>query len=294
MRSFSTPRIVFESGNFGCGTPRRRLLEKLQVVNKQVVAVPMPIGLGIAALQRPDKNRRRTNQNSMRHKLYILAALAIVLAAYTPTASATLQLTLSSGGTTLAIDDNMAGDANAAVGQITFIGAVGNWNLNVSTGTVGQNPLIDLNSVDTLGSTGSGSGANALNLQFSSTGYSVPFNASFVSSIGGTLAVGHSLTYQGWVDTSDTLNGMPAGGLIGSPLTFSNPPAAFAGGTAGGFAAANSSFSLTQLVTLSGTSTGTSSFDAQIDAIPEPASVTLLGGVLLAAFGILRRKMRHA
>jgi hypothetical protein len=225
--------------------------------------------------------------------------MAVMLAACVPTASASLQLSLSSGATSFVINDNAAGDVNAALGQITFVGAVGNWSLNVSTGTVGQNPLIDLNSVDTLGS-GSGSGPNALSLIFSSNGYTTPFNASFVSGIGGSLAAGHSLTYQGFVDPSNTLGGTPLTGQIGSPLIFSNPQppavvsAPFSGGTAGGFALGNSAFSLTQLVTISGTAVGTTSFNATIDAVPEPATVTLLGGVLLAVFAILRRKAHHA
>jgi hypothetical protein len=228
----------------------------------------------------------------MTNRFYILAVVAILVAVCAPNASATLQLTLHSGSTTIVVNDNGVGDSNAAAGQITFIGAVGaNWTLNVTTGTVDQNPLIDLNSVDSLG-TGSGTGANALTLKFSATGYTEPFNSTFISTIGGTLATTHSLSYQGYIDTNDTLNATTT--PIGGPLSFSNPPAGFNGTVSGGAAAANQPFSLTQVVVISGTSKGTTSFDASIDAVPEPATMALFGGVLLTAFGILRRKTRQA
>ena len=233
----------------------------------------------------------------MRHKAYLLAGVIATLVAFSPTASASLQLTLSSGATTVTINDGGAGDLSPFSGQITFIGMVGTWSMNVTTGTVGTNPLIDLNSVDTLG-IGSGTGANALSLKFSSTGYSTPFAATFDAAVGGTLAVTHGLSYSAYVDTTNALNGVQT--LIGSTLSFSNPsppgvsPLPFAGITAGGFAAANTPYSLTQVVTISGTKGGTTSFDASIEAVPEPATVALLGGVLLAAFGTLRRKARRA
>jgi hypothetical protein len=219
----------------------------------------------------------------MRQTFSILAPVAMMLAAFAPSASANLQLTLSSGGTTVFVNDGGVGDVNAAVGQITFIGALGNWNLNVTTGTVGTNPLIDLNSVDTLN--GAGTGVNALTLTFSATNYSVGSPSTFTSQIGGTLANGHSLTYQGYVNSNNALNGKTT--PIGSLLT------GF-GSTAGGSIAANTSFSLTEVAVLSGTQAGTSSIDAAIDAVPEPATVSLLGGVLLATFGALRRKTRRA
>jgi hypothetical protein len=233
----------------------------------------------------------------MRNRFYILATLAVVLV-FSPTASATLQLTLSSGGTTLTLNDCTLGsaaacilggftDVNGAAGQITYIGSVGNWSLNVSTGTVGTNPLIDLNSVNTLGGT-SGTGANALTVMFSGTNFTGA--GPFTSSVGGTLAAGHSLTYQGYVNANNTLNGTTT--PIGSLLSFSNPPANFSGSVSGG--SATGLFSLTQVVVLSGTASGTSSFDASIDAVPEPVSVSLLGGVLLLTATALRRKLRRA
>src|SRR4051795_10224471 len=105
-------------------------------------------------------------------KLFLWGALAGLLV-FVPTASATLSLTLSSGATTFVVADGSALDFNPAVGQITFIGAVGTWNLNVTTGTLGTSPqVIDLNSVDTV--TGNGTGANSLTLKFTTTNLTGP------------------------------------------------------------------------------------------------------------------------
>ena len=66
-----------------------------------------------------------------------------------PQANATLQLTLSSGGTTVTIDDFDVFpdpiDSCPLANCITWVGVVGNWSLNVSTGVAGTNPLMHLN-----------------------------------------------------------------------------------------------------------------------------------------------------
>ncbi len=221
------------------------------------------------------------------NKLWAGGALATLLT-FAPNAGATLQLTLSSGATTITVSDNAPGDFNPAAGQITYIGPVGNWSLNVTTGTVGTNPVLDLSSVDTL--SGAGTGANALTLKFSETGLSGP-ESGFLSSVGGTLSGAGSLTYHAYVDSSNTLNGM--GTPIGSLLSF-GPGGAFSGGTAGG-SVGTGLYSATEVVVLSATNRGgTSSFDAAIDVVPEPASVLLLGGVLFFSAFAIRRKAARA
>ena len=219
----------------------------------------------------------------MRNKLCALGALTAGLLVFVPNAGATLQLTLQSGASTFIINDNGAGDANGAVGQITFIGAVGNWILNVTTGTVGTNPIIDLNSVDTV--SGNGTGANSLTLKFTSTNLAGP-RIGFTSNIGGTVAGGQILTYQGYVDSGNGLYGTAT--PIGALQSFGS--GAFSGTVAGG-SIATSLYSATEVVNLSGTGTGTSSFDANIDTAPEPTGVLLLGGVLLLTTGAIRRKL---
>jgi hypothetical protein len=223
----------------------------------------------------------------MRQNVYLLA-FVLLLAVCMP-ASATLQLTLSSGvGPAIVVNDNVAGDSNPAAGVITFIGPVGNWTINVTTGLIANSPLIDLNSTDTVA--GGGSGINALTLQFSATDYTGPVNG-LNSRIGGTLGSGANLTYQGYVNGNNALNGTVT--PIGALQSFGPGPVQFSGVVHGG-SAGPGMFSLTQVVTISGSGQGiNSSFDAAIDPVPEPASVALLGGALLMTMGFVRRKIRR-
>src|ERR1035437_7263274 len=165
----------------------------------------------------------------MLKKFCLWGSLAAALV-FVPSAGATLQLTLSSGATTLVINDNGPGDFNPAVGQITYIGAVGNWALNVTTGTLGTNPILDLSSVDTVA--GSGTGTNSLTLKFSSTNLPGPQTAGFSAKVGGTLTTQTTLMFSAYVDNTNTLYGM--GTQVGSTLTFTNPPLiGFSGGQNG-------------------------------------------------------------
>lgn len=215
--------------------------------------------------------------------LFRKVAAAALLAAALPAANAAAQLTLSSGGNTVIINDTNGGlDACPLTGCITFVGAIGNWNLNVSTGTVGTNPLIDLNSIDSL--VGAGTGANALTITFSSTDFTSP--GLLQSSIGGTLSTGASLTYQGYYNANNALNGTTT--AIGSLLSF-GPGGAFSGSTSGG--TATGTYSLTQVVVLSATQNGRSSFDAAID-VPEPG-VLALAGLGLGLVGLIGRRRKQ-
>src|SRR5689334_16297653 len=105
----------------------------------------------------------------MRNKLYIYSAAIGILGLLCPSASASMELTLTSGGTTVTVNDNGVGDADSTTDVVAFIGNVGNWHI-VATGTVGTNPLIDLNAVVSL-NTLPGTGTNALTLQFSATDF---------------------------------------------------------------------------------------------------------------------------
>ena len=64
-----------------------------------------------------------------------LAVAAAMIAGFTGPARATLFLQLSSGGQTVTIEDGGVGDMNASVGAVTFMGSVGGFAMNISTGT---------------------------------------------------------------------------------------------------------------------------------------------------------------
>ncbi|MBI4529437.1 MAG: PEP-CTERM sorting domain-containing protein [Deltaproteobacteria bacterium] len=226
----------------------------------------------------------------------IVGAVAILLCASYSHADLVLRLDDPAVGVgfDVVIVDNVGGthpDSNPVLGAVTFIGTVGVWVVNVTTAL--SKPLppnspsvahIDLNSVNT------STGAGTLIIQNTDENFQlVPFGINFRSNIGGTLAPG-SLTYQEWMDFANVHFGMggPTPGQLG-PFA---GPGAFSSTLTTVVPYGGQLFSLTEEVTLVHTAAGTSSFDAEshLEAVPEPASLLLLGSGLMGLSFLGRRK----
>jgi hypothetical protein len=202
-------------------------------------------------------------------------AVAVGLVA---SAQAVGTLTLQSGATLVSVTDGGAGDANPASGATTFIGAVANWNINVSTGLsypvsgTPSSPHMDLNSVNT--STGGG----VLTISFTDT-FTTP-QLGLIANIGGTIAgSGGSLLYE--VLVNDVL--VP--GFSVGPFS----PEAFSG-TDVGIIAGGTNYTLTQRITINHITSGNSSFDAEVHPTPDAGSTLALLGACLFGLGLLRRR----
>ena len=195
-------------------------------------------------------------------------------------------LTLSDGGAnTVTIVDNGAGDQNSALGAVTFIGSLGIFNLNVSTGLTkpaqgsAAAPQIDLNSIDT------STGAGTLTITFSEDGFT-GFPGTFHDHFGGTQT-------NGSIVNTVLQNGM---------LLVTNGPFSTASfsGDASGALTGGAPYSLTQSVALTFSGPGMKSFDAGGNvppAVPDSGmTVTLLGLGLagLAGVGRLRQRLVKA
>ncbi len=185
-----------------------------------------------------------------------------------------------------------ASDLNPALGQITFIGGVGSWTSNVTSGfgPPFENlvPLLDISSFNAT----VGAGGGPLTVLLSVTGLTGPTGLqTFLNSIGGTnSAPGTTITTQAWLSNSNTA--FCASSSCGIALTPAQmlTGAAFSGLSSGSALVGSGPFAVTLAVTINSNGLAdTTSFDDSL-ALPEPASLSLLGSGLFG-FGMVFRRM---
>lgn len=225
--------------------------------------------------------------NLTRSALALFTVLA--LTALAPSANATLELRISDGVNPLvAILDQGGNDSCLAdVNKLCFLGSVGDWDLTVTTGSSKNKSapfLLDLHGASSTTGT-----PTTLTVMLSDDGYG-PAIQGLNFNIGGTLSAGGTLVAKGYGATSNAKFDLT--NQIGSTMTFTPPPVAFSGGTSGAVAGITP-YAITIVTELSfaGGAVGNVTYNAEIDPVPEPSSVALLGGILLVTAGAVRRKL---
>ena len=215
----------------------------------------------------------------------LVLSCAAVLTGPAP-AAAVATLYLSDGSTSVTITDGGVGDSNPAPGFVTYIGSIGVWSVNVSTGgSASPFPHMDLNSFDT------SSGAGTLSIKFGdtdfTTGGNVPHTLGEGSLIGGTVAAGGSINWQIGLNSSN-LNPITSGCCDQlSQLYGPGGPGAFSQTDLDTFNI-DGPFALELAVTITHTQAGWTSFDYE-DRVPGPATFLLLGVGFLAT-GVMKRR----
>lgn len=215
-----------------------------------------------------------------------LVALAVALSAGSVDAAA---IRLSDGITTTTVWDGGPGDTAGADDVVSFIGTVGSWQLNISTGsTLFSDPTDPFMSLASLNATSFSGGT--LTIWFTETGFG-PTDLTALADIQG-LTTG-TLKYETFQSVTNTPFGTNA--LVTSQ-TFN--AGAFSDSELGALVSGGPSYALTQKITITHNSLGVTAFNGTLKTVdtvktvtvPDGGSTALALGIALASLAALKRR----
>jgi len=205
----------------------------------------------------------------------------------TASAYAVPTLWITDGTNSVVISDQGAGDVSSVLGQVTWTGSIGNWNLNVDTGitypALGTLVFPQLDLAFVAGSNGSG---GTLWIEFSADGFG-PSSGTSAASIGGTT----DGTVAAWTGggTSNAL--FDSSTVLEDFGTFGGP--SFSGSLIGGVVTNAGPYSLTEVIKITHGGSAITSGDLKL-SVPDGGATALLLGLGLLGVGVFARRRKGA
>lgn len=218
-------------------------------------------------------------------------AAVLLLSQLSAEGSFKLRLTGSAGPTTVTIEDQIGGDLNGSAGSILWVGSVDGWTVNVAAALskpfLGSpaNPVLDITYSVTHTS---GAAATTLTIESTDTGFTPLPGYPLLGTINGNaIGTGLTGTYEIFYDNTNTEFGTTTGSLAAN----------FGGGsymeTTGLLPVAGAiPYSITQRLVFSAPLGVTTTGDAKLEAVPEPATIGIfsVAGIGLGLIRFSRRR----